>query len=123
MITGFKSNATSKINSMKQSKTSRMKAESVTTGKKSLKLKNPKQEATTLTSLEKAEIKLVIDQANQQENKEVEELKSAHDSNADGDVEFDEKDYPVITKYDADNSSSVTWLTEATSALVDQNPS
>ena len=55
--------------------------------------------------------------------KEIEDLKSAHDSNVDGDVEFDDKDYPIVTKYDADNSSSVTWLTEATSALMDQNPS
>ena len=118
MITGLKSNATSKISSMKQSKTSRRKAESITTGKQSIRLKQPIQD-------EKAEkdVNAAIVQENQQENKEVEELKSANDSNADGDVEFDDKDYPIVTKYDADNSSSVTWLTEATSALMDQNPS
>lgn len=59
---------------------------------------------------------------------EIEELKSAHDSDQEdekggGNVEFDDKDYGVITKYDADAASAVSFLTEATSALINQNPS
>ena len=56
-------------------------------------------------------------------------MKSAHDSDNEekGGGEVDEKAYDdyqaVITKFDADNASSITFLTEATSALANQNPS
>ena len=47
------------------------------------------------------------------------------DEIAAGEVKLtDEGDYyPIVTKYDADCVSAVTYLTEATSALVAQNPS
>ena len=58
----------------------------------------------------------------------MDELKSVHDSEdgdqkGGGEIEAPDNEYGVITKYDADAQSAVTFLTEATSALVACNPS
>ena len=55
--------------------------------------------------------------------KQLEELKSAHESDNEEKAaieinDYDDKGYQaVITKYDVDNASAITFLTEATSAL------
>ena len=136
-VTGMKSK-TSRFQSSngKKSIHSRLRAGSITGSKKTLQnLYQPTKEGTQENIEQNKSVQnlVIVDQGDAKNDarasqKQLDDYKSVHESDGGeekgGDVNIGGEDYQaVITKYDADNSSSITFLTEATSALVNQNPS